>query len=272
MAHYLFTSESVSKGLSTQQILVPKKVYIGDTAELRCTFNSPDLSLKEITRNGTVELIADLAASKDFDITEIKLSTAGVDFYQLSITFVPWKTGEINFQPLSIEGSEITIEFQPVQIVSLVSTESITSGATTFRDAAAPLLLPGTTYKLYGSIAALILTLIILIRIIIKRESLAFYFSTKKLQRKYRQNKKKTIKSLKKLVAKSSTLSATILKFALTSLSQKLLPRKSCRASRRQQADFFLMKSRKPLAKFLLALYEQIISAINMALILRTES
>ena len=194
--------------VTAQQILVPKKEYIGDTAELRCTFNSPDLSLKEITKNGSAELAVDFAFSNDFDIQDIKISTAGVDFYQLSITFVPWKTGEIQFPPLTIDKTDITLEFQPVQIVSLISTESLTSGATNFRDAAAPLLLPGTTYKLYGALAALIITLILLIRIIIKRESLAFYFNTKKLQRKYRKNKKKTIKNLRKIVIEYSKKNA----------------------------------------------------------------
>ena len=37
--------------ITSQQILVPKKVYIGDTAELRCTFNSPDAALKALTRS-----------------------------------------------------------------------------------------------------------------------------------------------------------------------------------------------------------------------------
>ena len=42
--------------ISPQQILIPKKVYIGDTAELRCTFNSPDPFLKQLTSSGTAEL------------------------------------------------------------------------------------------------------------------------------------------------------------------------------------------------------------------------
>ena len=35
--------------IEPQQILVPKKVYIGDTAELRCTFNTANPEIKNDT-------------------------------------------------------------------------------------------------------------------------------------------------------------------------------------------------------------------------------
>ena len=182
--------------ITAQQILVPKKVYIGDTAELRCTFKS-STKLSELHITGT-ELadIKDFAASKDYDIQSITLVPAGVDFYQFSITFVPWKTGEIVFPSYIITEADIEIIFQPVQIVSLISTDN--TSLSNFRDIAAPLLLPGTTYKLYGGLTVFILSLIILIRIIVKRKSLLFYINTKKLQRKYKKNKKQTIKNLQK--------------------------------------------------------------------------
>ena len=199
--------------ITPQQILVPKKVYIGDTAELRCTFNSPEPVLKNITQNGAAELPVNafsFLATEDFDIKEIKLLPAGVDYYQLSITFVPWKTGSIQFEPLIISSqkksdtdateSAITIEFQPVQIVSLISDST---GTATLRDTSAPLLLPGTAYKLYGTLAAFILFLIIVIRLIIKRKSLWFYIIQKRLLRKYKKNKKQTIRALYKIADES---------------------------------------------------------------------
>ena len=196
--------------ISPQQILVPKKVYIGDTAELRCTFNSPEPLLKNLTQNGAVELPLNnfpFLASEDFDIKEIKLLPAGVDYYQLSITFVPWKTGSIQFEPLILSShkkedteateSAVTIEFQPLQIVSLISSENAAN--TSLHDTAAPLLLPGTAYKLYGTLAASICLLIIVIRLFVKRKSLAFYINQKKLLKKYKKNKKQTIRLLYKI-------------------------------------------------------------------------
>ncbi len=196
--------------ISPQQILVPKKVYIGDTAELRCTFNSPEPLLKNITQDGAAELPVNsfsFLATEDFDIKEIKLLPAGVDYYQLSITFVPWKTGSIQFEPLILSSqkkwdteateSAITIEFQPVQVSSLISSENAAN--TNIHDTAAPLLLPGTAYKLYGTLAAAICLLIIVIRLFVKRKSLAFYINQKKLLKKYKKNKKQTIRSLYKI-------------------------------------------------------------------------
>ena len=188
--------------ITPQQILLPKKVYIGDTAELRCTFNSPDANLKTLISNGPVKLTLDsLNLNADYVIKDVTLSPAGVDFYQLSITFVPWKTGDLFFPPFTIEGTEVKILFQPVNIVSLISADEKT--ATALRDTAAPLLLPGTAYKLYGALAAFIIILIIAIRLIVKRENLAFYFKTRRLLKRYKKNKKQTIKKLRQLLSEN---------------------------------------------------------------------
>ena len=186
--------------ISPQQILMPKKVYIGDTAELRCSFNSPNPQFRQLTSNGTALLPFISQAEvleNDYEIKGISLSPAGVDYYQLTITFVPWKTGELIFPPMEIEGTDTVLEFQPVQIVSLITSDNADS--TTLHDTAAPLLLPGTAYKLYGILAGLVIVLIIAIRLIIKREKLLFYFSQRRLLKKYKKNKKQTIRILYKI-------------------------------------------------------------------------
>lgn len=190
---------------STQQILIPKKVYIGDQAELRCTFNSPNAELKQLVNsgnNGQVNLSLVSFESSDYEVKDVTLFSTGVDFYQLSVTFIPWKTGEIQFPPLTIDGTDLLIEFQPVQIVSLISTDS--NNAKALRDTAAPLLLPGTSYKIYGALTALIIILIVIIRIIVKRKSIQFYLNTKRLQRKYKKNKKQAIRALRQLANETS--------------------------------------------------------------------
>ena len=122
--------------ISPQQILLPKKVYIGDTAELRCNFNSPSPLLKELVKTGGTELplvsqtelntedfpdqTIFARPQKDYEIQRITLTPAGVDYYQLTLTFVPWKTGELLLPPMEIEGSDLILEFKPVQIVSLM--------------------------------------------------------------------------------------------------------------------------------------------------------
>lgn len=184
--------------IAPQQILMPKKVYIGDTAELRCTFNSPAPQIKQLTVNGIAKLpFVSQTDTEDYVIKDVSLAPAGVDFYQLTITFVPWKTGDLLFPPMEIEGTDTLLEFQPLQIVSLITAENAAS--TTLHDTAAPLLLPGTAYKLYGTLAAIVLLLIILIRLFVKRKSLMFYINNKRLLKKYKKNKKQTKKALYKI-------------------------------------------------------------------------
>lgn len=181
-------------GIQSQQILVPKSVYIGDTAELRCTFNYNSDSLKELTQNGEVVLSTDNFLDKvnfqDYEIKNISIIPAGVDFYQLTITFVPWKTGEIQFPSYLIDNKPI--EFDPVNIVSITEQNSITS----LKDSTAPLLLPGTTYKLYSILIVFILLLILIIRCIVRHEQISFYMKNQKLKRKYKKNVKNTQKKL----------------------------------------------------------------------------
>lgn len=186
--------------ISPQQILIPKKVYIGDTAELRCTFNSPDPFLKQLTSSGTAELpLVSQSAEpqEEYVIKNISLSPSGIDFYQLTITFIPWKTGDLLFPSMEIEGSDIVLEFQPIQIVSLIANEN--TNTYTIRDTAAPLLLPGTTYKLYGTLSVFVIFLLICIRIILKRKNILFYINQKRLLKKYKKNKKQTIRNLYKI-------------------------------------------------------------------------
>ena len=186
--------------ISPQQILIPKKVYIGDTAELRCTFNSPDPFLKQLTSSGTAKLplvSQSTEPQEEYVIKSISLSPSGIDFYQLTITFIPWKTGDLLFPSMEIEGSDIVLEFQPIQIVSLIANEN--TNTSTIRDTAAPLLLPGTTYKLYGTLSGFVIFLIICIRIILKRKNILFYINQKRLLKKYKKNKKQTIRNLYKI-------------------------------------------------------------------------
>ena len=186
--------------ISPQQILIPKKVYIGDTAELRCTFNSPDPFLKQLTSSGTAELplvSQSIEPQEEYVIKNISLSPSGIDFYQLTITFIPWKTGDLLFPSMEIEGSDIVLEFQPIQIVSLIANENTNTSTT--RDTAAPLLLPGTRYKLYGTLSGFVIFLIICIRIILKRKNILFYINQKRLLKKYKKNKKQTIRNLYKI-------------------------------------------------------------------------
>ncbi len=187
--------------VKTQQILVPKQVYIGDTAELRCTFNSSNAKLKDLTATGPADLSLDnFDLGLDFsnyDIKALKLSPAGVDFYQLTITFVPWKTGLIQFPQYFLEDS--LLDFQPVEIKSLVKEKNLSS----IKDSEPPILLPGTTYKLYGAIIGSILLLLVIIRLIVKHQSVSFFVRNQILRFKCWHSKKITEKKLRSLLKRT---------------------------------------------------------------------
>lgn len=186
-----------------QQILVPKKVFIGDFAELQCSFKIENSTLSEMISNTTIEVPIDSFSSQpeytDCVINKIQLSQMGANHYKLVITFVPWKTGELQLPPLYI--NDVSLIFQPIQIVSIIEQHN----ASTIQEPLSPLLLPGTSYKLYGALLVLIIFIIILIELIIKRKSVSFFINNLKLQIKYKKNKKKTIKNLKKLPTKKDS-------------------------------------------------------------------
>ena len=179
--------------VKTQHILMPKQVYIGDTAELRCTFNSSAKNLKLLTQDGTAKLSLDLFGEaldfSNFEVKQISLSPAGVDFYQLTVTFVPWKTGSLQFPPVIL--GDTFIEFQPVEIKSLLSEKQ-----TALKESEPPILLPGTTYKLYAAAIISVILLILIIRLIIKHRSVSFFIKNLILMLKCWRSRKVTEKKL----------------------------------------------------------------------------
>lgn len=184
--------------IKSQQVLVPMQVFIGDNAELRCSFNSNDLSVKNFVNGDTVELsLSDFIKPLDlneYEILKIQIFQSGVDFYQLSITFKAWKTGKIQFPPLKI-GEEL-FEFLPINIASLTEQNKISE----IKENAGPLLLPYTTYKILGIVICFLLFIILCFRLLIKRKKLIFFIKNQNLKRKYKKNKKQTLKQLRKIL------------------------------------------------------------------------
>ncbi|MBR5400888.1 MAG: hypothetical protein IK102_03660 [Treponema sp.] len=187
--------------IQTRQTVFPKSIYIGDRAEIRCQFTS-DVKLPEgpLTAQGFV-------TAPDYSTVEIKdisLVNSGDNSYSLVINCVPWHTGSIVLPDYQIQlpgvGAELTetygtIHFEQINVLSLVEQKGVNS----LQQFASPLLLPGTVYKIYGGIAAFVIFLVVFIRLIVKRHSVAFWFKTLKLRLRYQKNKKHTVRLLKAL-------------------------------------------------------------------------
>lgn len=194
--------------LQTEQILVPRKVYIGDTAQLQCSFNSSLEYLENLNKNEfftlSLEGFDSPLISKDYEIKNIQITKTNTNFYTLIITFVPWKIGFIKFPDYDISKNfdkkndfqnPQKVFFNEVEIVSITQQNSITTPSAELP----PILLPGTTYKIYIAIIILLILIFALIQVLIRHKKIATFFKTKRLLRKYKKNKKITIKSLLKL-------------------------------------------------------------------------
>ena len=183
--------------IQSQQSTFPKAIYIGDKAELRCSF-STGITLTPGTFS--TESFSQPLDFSLYDINDLTLQKTGTDYYTLVISFTPWRTGPVIFPDYEIEGVG-TIHFEGVQVKSLVEQQ----GVTDIKTFSSPLLLPGTAYKIYGGIAVFVVLLIVIIRLIVKWRSVVLWLKNVKLKRRYARSRKYTTRELKSLLLKNET-------------------------------------------------------------------
>lgn len=220
--------------IESQQILIPKQVYIGDKAELRVTFKlnsalAEELSYLQIPAQLPLDFFERPVNHTEYEIQSLtlnKMSSEGQTNLVLSINFIPWKTGLIQFPEYNLSAalpfissnsasaisenkqiihqpkeSDIALYFEPVEIVSLIkNTESAS-----LKTSESPLLLPGTTYRIYAQLIAALLIIIVAIRLIVKHKAIKLFFKNQRLLKKYRKNRRNTEKQLKLLEEKNLT-------------------------------------------------------------------
>lgn len=218
--------------IQTQQVLLPKKVYLGDSAELRVTFtlnaefsenieqqeeevvveqeNQESANQEEIEQaSENIQFLSrygyfsEALNGKDYVISDVQMNQTGPSFYQLSIYFIPWKTGVIQLPPYiltDVEGEEYQITLEPVNIVSLLELNDQGSYSTELQKPQGPLLLPGTSYKLWIGLIIFVILLIIGIRLLVKHKEVNFYIKNQILLRRYKRNARGATKKLSKLI------------------------------------------------------------------------
>ena len=192
--------------LKTEQILLPRQVYIGDRAEIRCTFDTDSVSIRNaVAGKGIVELPKDCFSGNldlsRYEIKKVTIEAGSYNQYTLVVSFNAWHTGKIVIPDFDVgaainsDAEVYVVKFNPLDIVSITEAESVSI----IRDMHSPLLLPGTTYKIYGALILLILFIIFLIRIIVKRHTVKFFLKNKILLWRYNKNKKQTFRALIKI-------------------------------------------------------------------------
>ncbi len=186
---------------SSIQILLPKTAYTGDRCELKYVFRTDvDLfgnSAEEKTIQ-SLELTTDFAAFNKLEqkckVYRATLEHSGFE-YTLTVFFIPWQSGIIDFQPFDLAGlvrkslntntssSVFAVDFAPVTINSLTQKMGVTS----LCPSKGPMILPGTTFLLIVLAACVVACLAVLIFILSK---IPYFVSCLILGRRRRQLKK----------------------------------------------------------------------------------
>lgn len=144
---------------SEPAILVPREVFVGDTAEL--TFGLPALSGTMEEESSFEVPSGDFPVSEDFTITSILIrESEGLGV--VVIRFVPWVSGIVQMPIFSAR--KIQVAPPSVRISSLVDK----TGRNILEPPRSPLLVPGTTYVVYGLIAAAVAAILLIIFFIAK--------------------------------------------------------------------------------------------------------
>ncbi|MCF0241362.1 MAG: hypothetical protein HUK25_01920 [Treponema sp.] len=204
-----------SQNSERRQILIPKTIFVGDTAELKIGFTaSADYIKTDGVKNPsycelTAQSFENILNDSEYTIKSLRLTKTGFSqkggyTYELSIFFVPWKPGKLQIPPynLSKEFSENT-ESGFLLVPDEITVESIFSQPNISRNfvpSKGPLLIPGTTYRILLVIILFLILLIILIRISIRWKRIALGIKNIKLKLRYKKNTKHTIKTLKQLL------------------------------------------------------------------------
>ncbi len=130
--------------------LVPRDVYVGDAAEFsfEVTLTEQALDVDE-----TIEIDPDLL-SPSRDVTVSRVTVTGRDGRaEVRIRFVPWVSGVLALPGIPVRKETVT---PPSPVIATL----VRDPATGLQDARSPLLVPGTSWILYGFLACAIALLL----------------------------------------------------------------------------------------------------------------
>ena len=190
----------------TTQVVMPKTIYVGDRAELRYTFRSAvdffaDMNDSALSREIALKSLPFETDTEDYTILDASLERNGL-LYTFRLFFIPWNTGSIDFPMFDISAAvyggaaaPFIIDVQSVEVSSILQDQDEAQ----LRESMGPLLLPGTMYALYFAALLSVILLIVIFRLVVKRESVRDAYKTWKLLRLYAKNAKELYRSLKRL-------------------------------------------------------------------------
>lgn len=176
-------------------ILIPREVYVGDTAE----FSFSSGAFASVLEDGTLFALPpnEIPASDAVDVKSILVSQHG-QTASVTIRFVPWASGVIRLPSFKLKGVAVTPPV--VRIGSLIEK----TGKTAIEPPRSPLLVPGTTWILYGLIAAILVATVAGIVVAVR---LARYLLQSPLRRQAGRRAAILFRELKNLERKAGKIS-----------------------------------------------------------------
>ncbi|HOC29439.1 MAG TPA: BatD family protein [Treponemataceae bacterium] len=133
-----------------EAVLVPREVFVGDRAQLTFT-----VSGLELPKGTLIELpVSEIVSSFDATLESV-LVTSESGRTTVSVFFIPWKTGTLALPSFVVE--KVTVVPPEVRISSIIEK----TGRDSLEPPRPPLLVPGTTWLVYGYIAAVVLVLVV---------------------------------------------------------------------------------------------------------------
>lgn len=209
----------------TSQFVIPRKIFVGDIAELNFNFRSSFELFEEdpavLEKELPLSSLPFSSDSEEFTIHSLILKRNG-QLYTAVFKFTPWTPGSIRipvFDLLSVMGKKsavpLEIVTQPVDVQSILAEVSEAE----LKSCAGPLLLPGTIYLVWGMLFLFVALLALSIVIVIQREKLSLFLKNLSLSSAYARNSRRAQRELKRLENKSEKFNAE--EFAL--LFQKIM-------------------------------------------------
>ncbi len=208
-----FASWNFFSQTETRQMVLPKRIFVGDTAELHYTFNSNvDFFPNEETLDEKSLIFEKLPFEVDnenFTLQKATIQKNGL-LYTVVLIFTPWKVGILDFPQFdllsAVFGNTNSVPFlidpQPIEISSILTKNEDSS----LRGIKGPLLFPGTIYVIYALVVLFVLILIFVLHTVFKWQEISAKFRQKKILRMYAKNARSALRQFKKLEKNSSRI------------------------------------------------------------------
>ena len=189
----------------------PKEIFCGDKVSLQYQTVLTDdiaivlgnvlpLKISDTEQLAKIIKIDSLACT----VEKFELSVSG-NLLTSQVNCVPWQLGKISYPTIKLNLENIILEIPGSEFT--VSSILEATGETSVKPAMGPILLPGTTYVVYGSIFLGIVFLSLLIFTLTKSSKIIRFFKNIIIARRYKKNYKKSLGMLKKLGKNSQNIS-----------------------------------------------------------------